>query len=39
MVKCEKCGVEYAEGTEHICVTEETKVEETKVDAQPAQPE
>ena len=28
MVKCEKCGAEFAEGIEHICVTEESKATE-----------
>lgn len=27
MAKCEKCGVEYAEGTEHKCAEAEVKAQ------------
>lgn len=31
MAKCEKCGKEYTDGTEHVCSTPEEQKPETNV--------
>jgi hypothetical protein len=37
MPKCEKCGAEYAEGTEHQCAASETQAAEQTAGSQPEQ--
>lgn len=39
MLKCEKCGAEYAEGTVHECAPAETQTETQPSETQAQQPQ